>query len=548
MAWRMLHLWKHPQSGTFYFRRAVPEEQRPAVGKREIKFTLGTKDLKEARLRYPDAAARANEILQRAAGGQRHLSHREVLALAGEWYRRELMRREDEPGRAEDLEAGAWALEDLFERSLTEAYRRYEYQRSQGVQCEEPRRKFKSKKFLPAVKRDVDELLRAEGLSLDTDSYERLAEHIFYNEIRLLHALMNRAGGDYSPDAWLDKIPRWQSPAEQVGAVPAGKGPNAGPRRGTPWSSLLDAWAAEPGRRERTIYEWRRVIGRLAKHLGHDDAERVSKADLIAWKDALVASGKGAKTVKNHIDVVRALYNSALVNERLQRKDNPAEGIRVGGRQDRAERRLPFTDEEAALILQAARGEEGVKRWVPWLLAFTGARLDEVCQAYTSDIRQDQGTWYLDINQERGKKLKNPGSARRVPLHQAILREGFLKYVKSLHEGRLFPDLKPDRFGSPGGTATKQLGRWIRSLGITDRRKVPNHSWRHRFKDLCRDAGIEKAMTEALMGHASRDVGDRYGSGYSLKTLAQVIEKIPVPPLGPVASTPKVEVSGVAAE
>jgi hypothetical protein len=282
MAWRMLHLWKHPQSGIFYFRQAVPEDRRPAVGKREIKFSLGTTDPKEAKLKYPDALARANEILQRAVGGQRHLSHKEVLALAGEWYRRELLRREDEPGRAEDLQAGAWALEDLYERSLTEAYRRYEYQQSRGIQSEEPRRKFKGKKFLPVVRQDVDDLLRAEGLSLDTDSYERLAEQIFQNEIRLLHALRNRAEGDYSPDSWLEKVPTWQSPIEARRAGPAGAGPNAGPRRGTPWSSLLDAWAAEPGRRERTIYEWRRVIGRLVTHIGHDDAERVSKADLIA--------------------------------------------------------------------------------------------------------------------------------------------------------------------------------------------------------------------------------------------------------------------------
>ena len=50
------------------------------------------------------------------------------------------------------------------------------------------------------------------------------------------------------------------------------------------------------------------------------------------------------------------------------------------------------------------------------------------------------------------------------------------------------------------------------------------------------------------MGHASSDVGDRYGSGYSLKTLAQAIEKIPVPPLEPAATTRGAEVSGVAAE
>jgi integrase len=419
------------------------------------------------------------------------------MALAGEWYRRELTRREEDPGQAEDLQAGAWALEELYKESLTEAYRRYEDQRSRGIQCTEPTRKFKSKKFLRAVRSDVDELLLAEGLSLDTDSYERLAEQMFDNEIRLSYALMNRAEGDYSPDAWLPKIPIWQSPAERRVVGRLGEGPNGKPRRGASWSSLLDAWAAEPGRRERTIYEWRRVIGRLVEHLGHDDAERVKKADLVRWKDALVASGKGAKTVKNHVDLVRALYNSALANERLERKDNPAEGIRVGGRQDRAEERLPFTDEEAALILQAARREAGVKRWVPWLLAFTGARLDEVCQACTTDIRRDQGICYLDINEDRGKRLKNLGSVRKVPLHHAILDEGFLEYVQSLPEGPLFPDLKPDRFGSPGGTATKRLGRWIRALRIEDPKKVPNHSWRHRFKDLCRGAGIEKAERRA---------------------------------------------------
>jgi integrase len=543
MAWRMLHLWRHPKSGIFYFRQAVSEEHRPAVGKREIKFSLHTTDPKEAKLRYPDAAARANEILQRATGGQRHLTHKQVLALAGEWYRRELVRREDEPGRADDLQAGAWALEELYNESLTEAYRRYEDQRSRGIECIEPTRKFKSKKFLRAVQPDVEELLRAEGLSLDTDSYERLAEQIFYNEIRLSYALMNRAEGDYSPDTWLEMVPSWQNPAEQVGTGRLGDSPNGKSGRGSSWSSVLDAWAAEPGRRERTIYEWRRVIGRLVEHLRHDDAERVSKSDLIGWKDALLASGKAAKTVKNHIDVVGALYKSALDNERLRRSDNPAKGVRVAGRQIRPKERLPFTDEEAALILRAARGEEGVKRWVPWLLAFTGARLDEVCQAYTSDIRQDQGIWYLDINEDHGKRLKNRDSVRKVPLHRALVEEGFLDYAQSLSAGQLFPDLKPDRFGSPGGTATKRLGRWIRSLGITDPKKVPNHSWRHRFKDLCRGAGIEKAVNDALMGHASSDVGDRYGLGYPLKTLAEAIEKLPVPPLEPAASTRQVEVT-----
>jgi hypothetical protein len=56
-------------------------------------------------------------------------------------------------------------------------------------------------------------------------------------------------------------------------------------------------------------------------------------------------------------------------------------------------------------------------------VAFTGARFDEVCQAYTSDIRQDQGIWYLDINEDHGKRLRNRDSGRKVPLHHAIVEE-----------------------------------------------------------------------------------------------------------------------------
>ena len=54
-------------------------------------------------------------------------------------------------------------------------------------------------------------------------------------------------------------------------------------------------------------------------------------------------------------------------------------------------------------------------------------------------------------------------------------------------------------------------------------------------------------MNDALMGHASSDVGDRYGLGYPLKTLAEAIEKIPVPPLQPAANTHEVEVTGTMA-
>ena len=515
--------WKHPKTGVYYFRKVVPEQLRPIVGKREIKVSLSTKSLREAKLRYPKAAAQADRMLQRAEGGAIRLTHKQILALAAEWYKRQLAAREDEPGNPADLEIMADVLIDRYYGNCTPAYAECLYDDPAHAEDLEFNQKYRSTDFLHEVQDDVETILREEGLVVDRQSFMLLAERVYDHRIRLLQALRRRALGDYSADKFLQKLPPWVRP-------PASKTAEG---QGQTLHTLLDAWAAERRPPERTVYEWRRVIERLAQHAGHEDAERLTKADIVGWKNALLAAGgKGPKTVKNHVDIIHALYGHALANERLQRRDNPAHGVKVAQRADPAKRRLPFDETDAALILNAARGERGAKRWIPWLLAFTGARLDEVCQARKSDVRREAGIWYLDINFEHGKKLKNVGSARKVPLHRAILDESFEEYVRSLPgDSLLFPELTPDRFGSPGSKATKVIGRWTRGLGITDPRKAPCHSWRHRFKDICRRAGIEKAIHDALTGHASGDVGDQYGLGYPLETLAEAIAKLPVPKL-----------------
>ncbi len=48
MTWYSMNLQRR-KGGTYYFRRAVPEDIRGALGKREIVRSLRTKELKEAR-------------------------------------------------------------------------------------------------------------------------------------------------------------------------------------------------------------------------------------------------------------------------------------------------------------------------------------------------------------------------------------------------------------------------------------------------------------------------------------------------------------------
>ena len=58
---------------------------------------------------------------------------------------------------------------------------------------------------------------------------------------------------------------------------------------------------------------------------------------------------------------------------------------------------------------------------------------------------------------------------------------------------------------------TKWFGRYLRSVGITDRRKV-FHSFRHSFKDALRAADVSEDLNDALLGQKNSSVGRSYGA------------------------------------
>ena len=154
------------------------------------------------------------------------------------------------------------------------------------------------------------------------------------------------------------------------------------------------------------------------------------------------------------------------------------------------------------------------------MLCFTGARLGEVTQAVREDTQRDGsgGPWFIHIHSEGdGRTLKTVHSERMVPLHSALIAEGFLSYVDGLPAGAsLFGDLIPDKFGTLKGTATKKHGRWVRrTVGITDRTKDPAHAWRHRFEDQARRAGVPQNVTDGLLGHLNAmNESEGYGRGF----------------------------------
>jgi len=129
-----------------------------------------------------------------------------------------------------------------------------------------------------------------------------------------------------------------------------------------------------------------------------------------------------------------------------------------------------------------------------------------------------------------------------VPLHPALIAEGFLQHAAELPAGSpLFPDLRPDGFGMLKGMATKKHGRWVRKVvGLTDKTKDPAQAWRHRFEDQARRAGVPQNVTDGLLGHLNpMNESEGYGRGFRFMpdVSAQWVERMKAPDM-PVGTAP----------
>lgn len=514
-----------------------------------MKLSLRTQDKAEGKLRDAEVEA----YLQRVYAGLLNdapvkLTHRECVAVAGVFYQGWLRDAERRLSKVfQKNEDGTWTTR-FVEGSPSEA--------ADAALSDDPDVDPLDPDH-PDLKKRLVAFLRDWSIKADDSSLALLMTEAL-RALQLAYEQRQReAVGDYSPDQNADRFPPISEVTDRH-ALKSATATRAKSARLT-LTELFTRWkdspdqrgdAKSPGIAQSTIASYSTVFRQLGEFLKHEDVRRITRDDLEGFLKKRREDGISQKTVVG-VDraAIRSIFRWGVENRIIQ--ENPVATLWKPKPRKKARTRgdKVFTEGERVAILKHALEYQprsnredkkliAAKRWVPWLLAYSGLRVGEVAQLRKKDIEEHRGHWAMAIDFEAGT-TKSKGTWH-VPLHLHPIDLGFLDFVKRARDGYLFIDPTPERYKAdaresrtkdergvlgPLKTLQNDLAEFARE--VVKRKDVPpNHGWRHTFISVCRTVGIDPETQRAFHDHAGETVSEsEYGEFYP--AMVEALKKIP---------------------
>ncbi len=346
-------------------------------------------------------------------------------------------------------------------------------------------------------------------------------------------AFIGRWGGD-GDHLNTDTGPVWFSPEElaevrldeqmhfEADLLAEARGPEAASvMRGlatgtmTPLLLYVDAWLAEGGLKgqgtPRTQRQYRSDLDALAvwmMTIGVVTIEGVSKK--VAGRyvtQGLVGTGMNRVTANRKISAPSAYWRWLI--RRGHAEVNPWEGQSLAKGADRgsgAPTKRPFTAAEVARLFAGDRLKDDVELAdAMHIAALSGLRLDEI---YRLTIADCAGGWF------NVRVSKSRAGVRRVPIHTVLCdliarrSQGKPGAAFLLHEAKAVTGRERS------APLSKRFGRYRQTAGVHERgdgqrhSAVDFHSFRRWFITTARNAGIDRAVVAAVVGHEAEGMTD----------------------------------------
>ena len=563
---------------TFHFRRRIPADLRRRIGRHELVRSLGTGDIRAAKLRACRLYVAAEELFSTLRATPM-LTDDQIAHLVRDFY--DTMLAGENAGR---LTRGPLP-EGVREARVTQ----YATMATKGREALAGNR-------LDEVAFVAEMMLKHQGIAIrDLVPAEaaRAKQAMLRAGIELSEALKARYEGDFSYEP-RDKLLKatlaepspkhWPTPAR---APTADTAPPTAERdeavsvaeptfveRGTTFRAQqveTKRWdnqtAAQAGATYRLFADlcgdkplgaytrkdagrFRDRVERLPGDYGkHPRYRGLGVEAILTAYTALPETGRVAvitqKTVKRHFSALSALWTAAVAEGEAD--ENIFAGHRFAAARKPSEQRDMWERAELAQLFatpvwtgcrsakfRTTPGDQILRDerfWLPLIAVFSGMRQEEICQLHVEDIREADGIWFFDVNDRPPRKLKNATAVRRVPVHSTLVRLGFLAYVERLRrvrQARVFPAFLPggadDRLGH---AFTKWFTRYRQDVGLY-RSGLNFHSFRHTATTLMHQADVTPAIIDHVTGHATPGETARYTKRSSLMQLRTAIECIDI--------------------
>jgi len=556
--------------GTYYARHKVPERLQAAVacildnGKARqawLKKSLGTKVVAQANVRAKPVQMEFDRIIARAEAQLKKrplrtsLSDIEIKRIADFFYAHELAG--DDELRMDGR--GDGPMYASIHEQLTEAGIQFDARYDPKSLTLEPGRGLSPRmmekiredtEFVLAATQDalargdikhiryeVDELLKVFQINLDPScgDYLKLARAIQVAFVKQLKAVLARHRGE---------------PVE----TPALIEPNRdGPAAAGTLKDALAGWQKERDPQPGVFAEYERAIRLFSELHGDLPIAQIKRSHARQFREALQDMPRHRSGALLHMPLPE-LAAWGRKHSKAQKIATPTLNKLLGGVQTVAlwarktgmvPEDLPWADPFSKMRLKEAgsdrdaftvdelnkllassvftemdrpapgRGEAAF--WLPLLALYSGARRADLASLQVKNVDVVEGVPCFTFEEDKiiGKRLKTPTAIRTVPVHPQLIEFGWLRYVDDVRrrdgmDAWLFAPISPQASGVLKAW-TKWFGRYLRSVGITDRRKV-FHSFRHSFKDALRAADVSEDLNDALLGQKNSSVGRTYGA------------------------------------
>jgi integrase len=279
-----------------------------------------------------------------------------------------------------------------------------------------------------------------------------------------------------------------------------------------------------------TIASYRKTVNLFLEHMRAEAdkaVNRVRSSDVQAFIQARMDQGAAPATVRQGIVVLRMMFKRA-VDEGIC-AINPVATVEVPEGESSA--KLPFTDEDIALILKACPDEEW--RTLVFIGYYTGARMSDCLGFKWEDFDLGEAP---KVRYQQKKTGKGSKGWVTIAVHPALKKQllAWHKTSKAPKEGPILPGLTGRPLGGKTGPSTVFV-QLLKTAGVdpcysvTGRSKQPRkcfHSFRTTLVSKMQSMEVPQEVRMSIVGHASTDVHKGYSQG-EWNSVKSAINKLP---------------------